>query len=446
MVKFIHMISLLNDLLPLNDYQINCVLNKLKKFDFLNKKILILSSKSFYQNFKQVLKLDSEIDFNERKNVTYDYLIVFEKNHLVDNFKFLNLILINYLPNANLISGKAEISNLNYFVKNTYFITLNYTGLYLENLVDILKNIKVEILKDDFESSIKLLEKSDLCFSIFNRKECTNKASFNKVSIIGGSINFLGSTYMAYLSYSAYLLGAGYVNLCIPKEFVKEYLLKEPQACLNPLSSNNGYIVFDKNEIDKIIEISNVIVVGLGLTTNYQTYLITSYLISYFKGTLILDADSLNSLAKYGISCLSNKKGKVILTPHLMEFSRLINVNMDDLRNNQFKYLKEFCDKYHLVINLKSNTTIIYDNQNFYLVKFGTSALAKAGSGDLLDGLIAATYKEDEKAYLNLALANYVLGQASVNCLSYCSISSVNYDCLIKEIRNVVFENTKRLN
>ena len=64
MVKFIHMISLLNDLLPLNDYQINCVLNKLKKFDFLNKKILILSSKSFYQNFKQVLKLDNEIDFD----------------------------------------------------------------------------------------------------------------------------------------------------------------------------------------------------------------------------------------------------------------------------------------------------------------------------------------------------------------------------------------------
>ena len=90
------------------------------------------------------------------------------------------------------------------------------------------------------------------------------------------------------------------------KKLYNIYALKNEENIYALFNDKDGNILFDEENLKKLLNYS-AILVGPGIGTSEEVYKIIKYLILNFKGNLVLDADALNSLAKYGVDILKKK-------------------------------------------------------------------------------------------------------------------------------------------
>ena len=128
--------------------------------------------------------------------------------------------------------------------------------------------------------------------------------------------------------------------------------------------------------------------VGAGLTA--ETEAAVRWLVRTYEGTLILDADALNALAKAGPDLLLEAKGRTLLTPHLGEFSRLSGLEIDTIRQEPEAIAERFAKDHHTTVLLKGPVTTVTDGTETLRVDRGCPGMATAGSGDVLSGILAA--------------------------------------------------------
>ena len=113
-----------------------------------------------------------------------------------------------------------------------------------------------------------------------------------------------------------------------------------PTACIRIISADcprrfsrrrpqkTGFFHFDETFLSGLCAASDAIAFGMGCGAGEETYQIAAYLLKHFSGTLVLDADALGALSKFGKEILREKAGPDILTPHLKEFSRLAGISV----------------------------------------------------------------------------------------------------------------------
>ena len=113
---------------------------------------------------------------------------------------------------------------------------------------------------------------------------------------------------------------------------------------------------------------------------------------------------------------------EVILTPHPKEFLSLlklvgINISMLELLDNKLEIARDFSQKYpKVVLLLKGANTLIAHQGQVFINILGSVALAKAGSGDVLAGLI-----------LSLLSQNYTPLDAAINASSAHALASLEF-------------------
>lgn len=289
------------------------------------------------------------------------------------------------------------------------------------------------------EGKINLLEAKDFVNMFPDRKHDTNKGTYGRASIIGGSKEYTGSVFLASAGLAGLKVGAGYANICIPASLYDVLALKTPEASLTMLKDKDGKLIFDKEDLDKIIANSKSIAIGMGLGVSEEIYKTVTYLLSNFKGRLIIDADGLNSLSKYGIEALSKHVGEVFCTPHLGEFSRLTGKSIYDIFNQSIKMAQDFEAKYNVTLVLKSSTTIVASEGQTFLCQFGNPGLAKGGSGDVLSGILAglAAYSS-LPAWQLAALASFILGASANEAKKISNEYSITASDVVGQIGNVI--------
>ncbi|MDE6442172.1 MAG: NAD(P)H-hydrate dehydratase, partial [Clostridia bacterium] len=118
----------------------------------------------------------------------------------------------------------------------------------------------------------------------------------------------------------------------------------------------------------------------------------------------------LNSLAKYGVGVLKRKNCTVILTPHLKEFSRLTGKSVEDITSNPQLFAEDFAKEYGVILLLKGADSIITDGVNTFVNQSGTTALAKAGSGDMLSGFMCGTVARGISPLNAVCCSAYTMG------------------------------------
>ena len=238
------------------------------------------------------------------------------------------------------------------------------------------------------------------------RPEDSNKGTFGKIINIAGSKNYTGAAYLSSLS--ALKIGAGYVALACPKSITQIIASMLPEVTFIPLAETNiGSI--SKNNLINDINSFNVISIGCGITTNEETKNFAYNIIKEHceRTKLIIDADGINTLADY-----KNKislKGAVI-TPHPKELSRLLDVHIDEIIKDREKFAQIASQTYECITVLKGNNSIITDGENILINKTGSSALAKAGTGDVLTGMIAGLMAQKLKPFDAAVLGTYIHG------------------------------------
>ncbi len=227
------------------------------------------------------------------------------------------------------------------------------------------------------------------------RASSDSKIESGKVLIVAGGKGFYGAGLLSALA--ATRSGAGYTHLM--SDLVQFPWLKFPDFIVHS---------FSLNELKKHSD--HVVAIGPGLGTSKIKKRLLSYLIKNKIPKVILDADALSLLAQMKISSLPESW---ILTPHEEELGRLLKLNPSDIKKNGQKSVLLAQKKYGCIVLLKGADTLIATPGNLFLVNSGTRALAKAGSADVLLGMIAAFYAQKQKADEAAILGCFIHGYAS---------------------------------
>ena len=277
----------------------------------------------------------------------------------------------------------------------------------------VAKDIGISIWGDNY---VKRLNNASVSSFFSKRNKNVHKGNFGKTCILGGSENYTGSVILSTNALCALKMGVGYVNLVVPKSLFNAYVGKVPEALLGHFDDSEQTLV-DINEIDKLLKYG-CIAIGMGMGVNERVYQTIKYLLSNYEGKLLIDADGLNSLSKFGVNILKNKKCEVVLTPHIAEFSRLTGKSVQEILDDPITYAIEFANKYDVIVLLKNAVSVITDGVEVYLNTTGTPSMAKAGSGDVLSGITAGLLARSTESLLAVACASYIFGKAGEDATS----------------------------
>jgi len=134
--------------------------------------------------------------------------------------------------------------------------------------------------------------------------------------------------------------------------------------------------------------------IGMGLGEFFEEEFLQKEVINS-QIAIVLDADALYK--KELLDIIKQQNREVVITPHPKEFSAILKLLEDkelsvlEIQQNRFNLAKEFSLKYpNITLLLKGANQIIAKNGQIFVNSFGSEALAKGGSGDVLSGLIGA--------------------------------------------------------
>ncbi|MEO6173510.1 MAG: NAD(P)H-hydrate dehydratase [Flavobacterium circumlabens] len=223
----------------------------------------------------------------------------------------------------------------------------------------------------------------------------THKGIQGHALIIGGSYGKMGATVLA--SRACLKSGCGLVTAFIPKSGYAILQISNPEVMV--LTDENENFISGIN-----LKIQpQAIGIGPGLGQEKQTQQAFLEFLNTNKSPLVVDADALNilSLNKAWLSLLPEN---TILTPHPKELERLIG--KWDSETEKFENTIAFSEHYKAIIVMKGAPTFIINQSKIYQNTTGNAALATAGSGDVLTGIItsflAQGYSPDHAARLGV--------------------------------------------
>lgn len=216
-------------------------------------------------------------------------------------------------------------------------------------------------------------------FKLPERFEISNKASYGRVLNIAGSDYMPGAAYLS--SVSALKIGCGYCFLC------------STERVINAVAAQTQNVVFvPLKDLENHLNNADVVELGCGLSQDEQAVEIFNRTILNVSKEipLIVDADGLNILSMNNNNFLKRGFKNVIFTPHPKEASRLLECSLNDVLNNFEDSAIEISKKYNCVTVLKSHRTIVVSpDSKSYKNTTGNNSMAKAGSGDVLAGMIS---------------------------------------------------------
>ena len=262
-----------------------------------------------------------------------------------------------------------------------------YVGEVIFNDIGVSEN---EIAKK-FEFRYRMIDKAWAIRNLPERPKASHKGTFGKLLLITGSEKYMGA---AHLSLEAALRGgAGLVTYLGDGGLCDALSQKYPEAVYKKSVKTENLTDAELEEILKLSDSHSAVLIGSGSDNTEGLLRLTLALLMREGGTLVLDADAINALAgirEKGIEAIKNARRQVILTPHPLELARLIGVEVSHLQLNRLEVAEGFARENGCILVLKGAGTIVTNGTDVYINAVATSSLAKAGSGDVLAGLIGA--------------------------------------------------------
>lgn len=226
------------------------------------------------------------------------------------------------------------------------------------------------------------------------RQEYSNKGTFGKVLIIAGSVNMAGACFLS--AKAAYRTGAGLVKVLTVEEnrIIMQTLL--PEAILSTYKADSSMSDKELETVKEEIKWATVIVIGPGIGVNEKSKMLLELVTQNAKVPVIFDADALSLLSKNCENGNSFQKiarnlpEHTIITPHLKELSRLIQIPVEQIADDLMGAADLCTIENHLIYAIKDARTIVACGKLRYINTSGNCGMATGGSGDVLTGIIAA--------------------------------------------------------
>ncbi len=299
--------------------------------------------------------------------------------------------------NRNIIH--ADLTLAIQFPHIAFFIKDNFELVGEWKILDI--GLSAKAIASTFPS-FYLVEDEDVRRKLKRRNPFCSKADFGSAAIVSGSYGMMGAAVIA--AKAAVRAGVGKLTVVSPRCGFNIIQTSVPDALFD----------YDKNDfVTSRINLKheyNAIAIGPGLGTHEMTVAALEDFLVATKRPVVLDADALN--------CISMRPGMLnsipvlsIITPHAGEFDRLFGVQPS--AEARLKKAIEMANAYNIFIILKGHfTAIIRPDGKVYFNSSGTPAMATAGSGDCLTGILTAFLAQGYLPEIASLMAVFIHGRA----------------------------------
>lgn len=278
------------------------------------------------------------------------------------------------------------------------------------------------------------LEEQDVRAMLPGRRADSHKGDYGRALIIAGSRGMAGAAYLSALA--AYRTGAGLVQIYTPEEnrIILQTLL--PEAIVR------CYDFFDERELLRLLEWADVVSIGSGLGTSDKSRRILQTTLENVQVPCVVDADGLNLLAEHSRYLSRLPHENFVFTPHMGEMSRITKKPVEELRKSRLEELMQFTGSHRITCVLKDARTCIGKQGEHPFVNLsGNAAMAKAGSGDVLAGVITGLIAQGMDCFDGAVLGVYLHGLAG----DAARRGKGGYSVLARELADAVGAVLKRL-
>ena len=230
------------------------------------------------------------------------------------------------------------------------------------------------------DSDAHLLDPASLGQWLPPRAADTHKGDLGHVLVIGGDSGMAGAPILA--GRAALRTGSGLVSLATRSSHAAVALSCQPELMVHGVE--------ELGELDELIERAEVLALGPGLGKSDWSRALWRRALAADR-PVVIDADGLNLLIDpenpFDMADLAN----AVLTPHPGEAARLLDCSAADIQSDRFAAVRELARRHAAVVVLKGHGTLIADRDGTVSVcPCGNPAMATAGMGDALTGIIAS--------------------------------------------------------
>jgi NAD(P)H-hydrate epimerase len=218
-----------------------------------------------------------------------------------------------------------------------------------------------------------------------------HKGTFGRLLIIAGSHNYVGAAVLA--AEAAYRVGAGLVTVATPQSVYPLVAISVTEATHLPLPESGPGRLSEESvaTLENAVEQYDAAVIGCGMGQYPEAQAVLGALL--FKKPqksipAIIDADGLNNLARLE-NWWSRIRWPAILTPHPGEMARLTGSSTRDVQGDRLATARDHAARWDKVVVLKGAYSVVASPDGTAMVSpFANPALASAGTGDVLAGVI----------------------------------------------------------
>lgn len=226
------------------------------------------------------------------------------------------------------------------------------------------------------------------------RLDTANKSHHGKLLVLAGREGYWGAGVLA--TTSAFRLGAGYVQWA---SFTPPYAaLKEiPEVLTGQVSDPS---LWDSK--------FSAVCIGPGLGVSEETARLIEKLKSVKEVPVVVDADAITACVNHDLFPLPRHW---VVTPHAGELSRILQKSALEIESDRFHAVLKACEKTGCHVLLKGFRSLVAVQERCMVIHSGNSALAKAGTGDVLSGMIGALLAQGLETLPAAAAAAYLHGR-----------------------------------
>ena len=217
------------------------------------------------------------------------------------------------------------------------------------------------------------------------RSANSNKFTSGRVSIVGGSRGLTGAVCLA--AEASIRAGAGYATAAVPGALEDVFEVKLTEVMTRGFGEGTSLGGPLAGEMADPLAGASAVVLGSGIGRVPDTGRLVAELATSLEPPLVIDADAL-TLIGTALDPVADRRGITILTPHDGEAGRLLGLESAEVAAHRLESARELARKADSIVVLKGDDTIVTDGARVAVNTLPAPALATAGTGDVLAGIV----------------------------------------------------------
>ncbi|MGI8858591.1 MAG: NAD(P)H-hydrate dehydratase [Rubrobacteraceae bacterium] len=263
----------------------------------------------------------------------------------------------------------------------------------------------------DVEPSLSWTDADSLRGVVPRTEEPAHKYSAGALLVVAGSRAMTGAPVMSVQG--AQRAGCGIVFLATPESAAPAVDLKLTEALVYGVAEgDDGGMT--SGALEQILEHTgraSALAVGPGIGTGEESLRLVEGILREAEVPVLLDADAVTALA--GSDALAKRSAPTVITPHAGELGRLMGSGAREVSAHRLRSARQVAEQHGCCVLLKGSDTLIVEGERAAVNSTGSVALATAGTGDVLTGVIGALLSRGMDAYDAAHAGAWVHGRAA---------------------------------